>query len=394
MPHECGVFVRSMDQLDHAQAAAKDAGVAFKVLDENVETTNGYISIGTMHLAEGLEFRAVAVMACDDEIIPLQERIETVGDDADQQEVYDTERHLLYVACTRARDHLLVTGVHPVWRSSLRTIKVGLRMNEVDRDWGCKRPGLTDFCRTSAPRPSNLSTPPPVGGNGPIRRKCAKIAGLQPRWPFCVDYLREHLIRHGYQKREWLCFPDAISLVEKTVPELRSKVPLERLIEECSKEYRSDLARIDLGFLIPVALLSAACASGKVRARSWYAPRKYEPIPPEYWNSLDLKFWWMDVGEDEEINVADLRQWFTDRFLRPRRRGRKPKVDWDGNVRRRLFELLDHHGLPDISDPKWSTQADVESAVLDICGVPLSESTVREHTSRLISEWLRMKAGN
>jgi hypothetical protein len=29
-------------------------------------------------------------MACDDEIIPLQERIETVGDDADLQEVYDT----------------------------------------------------------------------------------------------------------------------------------------------------------------------------------------------------------------------------------------------------------------------------------------------------------------
>ncbi len=79
-----------------------------------METTSGHISIGTMHLAKGLEFRAVAVMACDDEIIPLQERIETVGDDADLQEVYDTERHLLYVACTRARDHLLVTGVAPV----------------------------------------------------------------------------------------------------------------------------------------------------------------------------------------------------------------------------------------------------------------------------------------
>jgi hypothetical protein len=49
-------------------------------------------------LAKGLEFRAVAVMACDDEIMPLQERIETVGEDADLQEVYDTERHLLYVA--------------------------------------------------------------------------------------------------------------------------------------------------------------------------------------------------------------------------------------------------------------------------------------------------------
>ena len=90
--------------------------MAFKVLDEHVETASGHVSVGTMHLAKGLEFRAVVVMACDDEIIPLQERIETVGDDADLQEVYDTERHLLYVACTRARDHLLVTGVAPVSR--------------------------------------------------------------------------------------------------------------------------------------------------------------------------------------------------------------------------------------------------------------------------------------
>ena len=87
--------------------------MAFKILDEHVETTSNYVSISTMHLAKGLEFRAVVVMACDDEIIPLQARIETVGDAADLQEVYDTERHLLYVACTRARDHLLVTSVEP-----------------------------------------------------------------------------------------------------------------------------------------------------------------------------------------------------------------------------------------------------------------------------------------
>ncbi len=74
---------------------------------------SGHVSISTMHLAKGLEFRTVVVMACDDEIMPLQERIETVGDAADLQEVYDTERHLLYVACTRARDYLLVTSVEP-----------------------------------------------------------------------------------------------------------------------------------------------------------------------------------------------------------------------------------------------------------------------------------------
>jgi ATP-dependent exoDNAse (exonuclease V) beta subunit len=43
----------------------------------------------------------------------LQERIDTISDDADLHEVYSTERHLLYVACTRARDHLLVTSVEP-----------------------------------------------------------------------------------------------------------------------------------------------------------------------------------------------------------------------------------------------------------------------------------------
>ena len=113
LPHEIGVFVRSDAQLYRAQSAVKEAGLPFKILDEHVETISGYVSISTMHLAKGLEFRSVVVMACDDEVIPLQERIETVGDDADLQEVYDTERHLLYVACTRARDHLLVTSVEP-----------------------------------------------------------------------------------------------------------------------------------------------------------------------------------------------------------------------------------------------------------------------------------------
>ena len=113
LPQEFGVFVRSEAQLARARAAVTAAGLPFKVLDEHVETASGHVSIITMHLTKGLEFRAVVVMACDDEVIPLQERIETVGDDADLQEVYDTERHLLYVACTRARDLLLVTGVSP-----------------------------------------------------------------------------------------------------------------------------------------------------------------------------------------------------------------------------------------------------------------------------------------
>jgi mRNA-degrading endonuclease RelE of RelBE toxin-antitoxin system len=112
-PHELGIFVRSAEQLGRAKAAAEAAKLSFKILDERVEGVSGFAAVGTMHLAKGLEFRAVAVMACDDEVIPLQARIDEVGEESDLKEVYDTERQLLYVACTRARDFLLVTGVEP-----------------------------------------------------------------------------------------------------------------------------------------------------------------------------------------------------------------------------------------------------------------------------------------
>ena len=113
VPNEMAVFVRSQDQIERAIAACEYAGLAFTVLDEKVTTAPSAVSISNMHLAKGLEFRAVAVMACDDEVVPLQERIESITDNADLEEVYNTERHLLYVACTRARDQLLISGVEP-----------------------------------------------------------------------------------------------------------------------------------------------------------------------------------------------------------------------------------------------------------------------------------------
>ena len=112
-PREVGIFVRSAAQFPRAKAAVERAGLEALELRESFDTRAGSVSICTMHLAKGLEFRAVAVVACDDEVLPLQERIESVADDADLEEVYNTERHLLYVACTRARDHLLITGVEP-----------------------------------------------------------------------------------------------------------------------------------------------------------------------------------------------------------------------------------------------------------------------------------------
>ena len=112
-PHEIGVFVRSDAELERAIKGIENAGLSAVRLSTHPGGVSGSVAVGTMHLAKGLEFRAVVVAACDDEVLPLQSRIENIADEADLEEVYNTERHLLYVACTRARDRLLVTGVDP-----------------------------------------------------------------------------------------------------------------------------------------------------------------------------------------------------------------------------------------------------------------------------------------
>ncbi|MGH6837480.1 MAG: 3'-5' exonuclease [Methylocella sp.] len=112
-PSEIGLFVRSNSELVRARAAVKAAGHTQLELSDRLEDPQGRVAIGTMHLAKGLEYKAIAVMACDDDVLPLQERVETVADESELDEVHETERHLFYVACTRARDHLLVSGVQP-----------------------------------------------------------------------------------------------------------------------------------------------------------------------------------------------------------------------------------------------------------------------------------------
>lgn len=114
VPGEIGVFVRTEDQLPRAAAAIAAAGQKTAILDSEDEPPREAVAMSTMHLAKGLEYRAVVVMAVDDGVLPLESRIESVVDEADLEEVYNTERHLLYVACTRARDRLLVSGVSPV----------------------------------------------------------------------------------------------------------------------------------------------------------------------------------------------------------------------------------------------------------------------------------------
>ena len=50
---------------------------------------------------------------CDESVIPSAVRLAEVSDELELDEVYATERQLLCVATTRARDRLFISGVAP-----------------------------------------------------------------------------------------------------------------------------------------------------------------------------------------------------------------------------------------------------------------------------------------
>ena len=112
-PEEVAIFVRSEAEFPRAIAGIESAGLQYCLLTEKMEMAEGAVAVSTMHQAKGLEYRAVAVFACDDDVIPSEARIDAIVEESELDEVYNTERYLLYVACTRDRDQLLVTGVKP-----------------------------------------------------------------------------------------------------------------------------------------------------------------------------------------------------------------------------------------------------------------------------------------
>src|SRR5262249_50237579 len=80
VPHEIGLFVRTPELVKRARGAI--SGLA----GEDKITT------APMNLAKGLEFRAVVVMACDEGVLPLDERVADAADEAELDDIYETER--------------------------------------------------------------------------------------------------------------------------------------------------------------------------------------------------------------------------------------------------------------------------------------------------------------
>ncbi len=127
--------------MERATAAVREAGLTPVELGTRVGGASGSVAVGTMHLAKGLAFRAVVVAACDDDVIPLQFRIETVADEVDLEDVIRQNRwsstkfafSMSRSECTRA-----ITTASPA-RTMPRRASSGLSRPTASRSAGTTR---------------------------------------------------------------------------------------------------------------------------------------------------------------------------------------------------------------------------------------------------------------
>ncbi|MGO9921584.1 MAG: UvrD-helicase domain-containing protein [Isosphaeraceae bacterium] len=94
---------------DEYGATLKNLGIPHQILDKGKEREGGGVRLATMHRVKGLEFPVMLLAGINAKTMPL--RIATLdGDPAGLAEHEDRERSLLFVAATRARDRLIVSG--------------------------------------------------------------------------------------------------------------------------------------------------------------------------------------------------------------------------------------------------------------------------------------------
>ena len=108
-PHAIGVAARSASLVRDARAALAADGIATISLSGRENTKA--VRAGTMHAMKGLEFQAVAVIGVEQGLVPEPAAVTPETEDAAAHaQDLQRERCILFVACTRARDHLYVSG--------------------------------------------------------------------------------------------------------------------------------------------------------------------------------------------------------------------------------------------------------------------------------------------
>jgi len=104
-----GVTARSASLVREARAALRADGIETASL--NGRGSKQAVQAGTMHAMKGLEFQAVAVIGVEQGLVPEPAAVTPHSEDAvAHAQDLQRERCVLFVACTRARDHLYISA--------------------------------------------------------------------------------------------------------------------------------------------------------------------------------------------------------------------------------------------------------------------------------------------
>ncbi|MCK4378461.1 MAG: UvrD-helicase domain-containing protein, partial [Deltaproteobacteria bacterium] len=109
---EICLVARTRDLLKQYEGALRSRGrdVCFIRRSEPEDRRLPGVRLATMHRVKGLEFDRVIITGVNDKIVPWEGHGDVSGDPVVKKENEDHERSLLYVAATRAKKEVAVTG--------------------------------------------------------------------------------------------------------------------------------------------------------------------------------------------------------------------------------------------------------------------------------------------
>ncbi|GAA1023146.1 MULTISPECIES: 3'-5' exonuclease [Amycolatopsis] len=107
-PGAFAVLVHQVDLRDKLVRELRSAGVPAAVLEPDGTVEASGVQVATMHRAKGTEFARCVVAGVSEDMLPPRWRLAEV-DEEQREEIIARDRNLLYVACTRPRDQLVIT---------------------------------------------------------------------------------------------------------------------------------------------------------------------------------------------------------------------------------------------------------------------------------------------
>ena len=112
VPESICIVARTNDIIDQYTSLLADNGIAvYKVNQSSVlDNRRKGVRLATMHRVKGIEFDYVILVSVCDGIVPSESILSAQENEIDRQNFLQKERSLLYVALTRARKAVFITG--------------------------------------------------------------------------------------------------------------------------------------------------------------------------------------------------------------------------------------------------------------------------------------------